>query len=137
MDETRLSALVSPITTLRLLELVGLRHRRGAAANSLVRTVGRLGSDPVGVGQVRGQVTEGALALSLALRAGIHRCEQFGYELMKSKKDSTSNWERRPLRLSQIAYAAQDAWVSVWLCRQLFLRWVLAVPGLGPIWILG
>jgi hypothetical protein len=70
------------------------------------------------------QVTEDALALSLTQSPWSHRCEQFGHALVKSKKDSMSNWERAPLRVSQIAYAAQDAWVSVWLCQQLFHRCV-------------
>lgn len=51
-------------------------------------------------------------------------CAAFGHPLQKSKNISMSNWENVSLSGSQIMYAAQDAWASVWLCLRLFHRYV-------------
>ena len=44
----------------------------------------------------------------------------FGEDINKPKKWQTSNWARRPLLPQQIQYAAQDAWVGLWLARCLY-----------------
>ena len=46
-------------------------------------------------------------------------CAAFGRALHKSKSVQLSNWAQRPLRAAQSAYAAQDAYASIWLVEQL------------------
>ena len=69
-------------------------------------------------------------------------CAAFGQALQKSKNVQLSNWAARPLRPAQSAYAAQDAYASIWLVQQLhrahaaagesLLSWVARHGVAGP-----
>lgn len=54
-------------------------------------------------------------------RLGLRQLAQqiLGVQLLKSKKLSMSNWGKRDLDLSQISYAARDAWVAAAIVEQL------------------
>jgi ribonuclease D len=66
--------------------------------------------------------------VDLAVVAGLFRYSRvglkgmaaaFGVEIAKSKNVQLSNWETVPLRLAQVAYAAQDAALGLWLLHRL------------------
>lgn len=61
-------------------------------------------------------------------------CAAFGLALAKSKKVQLSNWAARPLGVQQQAYAAQDAYASIWIVQQLHAAHADAGVSL-PSWV--
>lgn len=53
-------------------------------------------------------------SVSIGLKALASAC---GKTLNKSKSIACSNWERRPLSMQQQQYAAQDAYVGLWIAQ--------------------
>jgi hypothetical protein len=75
--------------------------------------------------------------VDLAVVAGLYRyarvglqglAAEFGASVEKSKAIQLSNWETVPLRPAQVAYAAQDAALGLWLLRRLHAAHAPALP---------
>ncbi|KAK3232681.1 hypothetical protein CYMTET_56982 [Cymbomonas tetramitiformis] len=54
----------------------------------------------------------------------------FGLVINKSKSVSMSNWERRRLSETQVFYAAQDAYMGIWLLQRIFASYGEIYPSI-------